>query len=98
MAANCTRGFAPGKGLPSSRSRSGLGSKVSMCDGPPFMKRKMTRLARGATCGGFADAGEGDFSASKEDAASQPKPTAERWSAARRLRSVGSNAGFMATD
>jgi hypothetical protein len=68
------------------------------------MKRKMTRLARGAKCDGFADAGDGegemgdgDFSASKEDAASQPKPTAERWSAARRLRGLGWNAGFMNT-
>ena len=98
MAANCTRGFAPGKGLPSSRSSSGLGSKVSMCDGPPFMKRKITRLARGARCGDFADAGDGDFSASRDDAASQPKPAAERLSAARRLMSEGWNAGFMATD
>ena len=36
-------------------SRAGLGSKVSTCDGPPFMNRKMTRLARArevrAACG-----------------------------------------------
>src|SRR4051794_9447929 len=30
----------------------GLGSKVSTCDGPPFMNRKMTRLARAGKCGG----------------------------------------------
>src|SRR5207249_7198952 len=29
----------------------GLGSKVSTCDGPPGMKRKITRLARAGKCG-----------------------------------------------
>ena len=39
--------------------RAGLGSKVSTCDGPPFMNRKMTRLARGGKCGGFGASGFG---------------------------------------
>src|SRR5665213_1047316 len=38
-------------GLPLSRARRGLGSNVSTCDGPPGMKRKMTRLARAAKWG-----------------------------------------------
>ncbi len=37
--------------------RAGLGSKVSTCDGPPFMKRKMTRLALGVKCLGFGASG-----------------------------------------
>ena len=32
-------------------SSDGLGSKVSTCDGPPFMNRKMTRLAFAANIG-----------------------------------------------
>lgn len=59
VGANCTRGFCPGNGLPSSRSRSGLGSKVSTWDGPPFMKRKMTRWARGGKWGCRGARGEG---------------------------------------
>ena len=31
----------------------GLGSNVSMCDGPPFMNRKMRCFARGVKCGGL---------------------------------------------
>src|SRR5438132_13656278 len=43
----------------------GFGSKVSTWDGPPFMKRKMTRFAFGAkwgclTASGFRDCGLGD--------------------------------------
>ena len=30
----------------------GLGSKVSTCEGPPGMNRKIMRLARGGKCGG----------------------------------------------
>ena len=37
--------FGVGSGLPGYLVRSGLGSNVSTCDGPPFMKRWMTRLA-----------------------------------------------------
>ena len=39
-------------GWPSSRSSRGLGSKVSTCEGPPSMKRKMTLRALGRWCGG----------------------------------------------
>src|SRR4051794_34796113 len=35
----------------------GLGSKVSTCDGPPFMNRKMTRLALGRKWGVFGARG-----------------------------------------
>src|SRR4051794_25297601 len=38
-------GFSNGSGLPLSIASRGLGSKRSTCDGPPDMKRKMTRLA-----------------------------------------------------
>ena len=46
-----------GKALSRSRASSGLGSKVSTCEGPPGMKRKMMRLARGGKCGGRGDSG-----------------------------------------
>ena len=40
----------------------GLGSKVSTCDGPPFMNRKMTRFARAGKCGGRTASGSaGEF-------------------------------------
>src|SRR5438876_5864544 len=42
--------FFPSGCFPSNFSSSGFGSNVSTCDGPPFMKRKITRLARGAKC------------------------------------------------
>ncbi len=38
----------PGSGWPWYFSSIGFGSKQSTCDAPPFMKRKMTRLARAA--------------------------------------------------
>ena len=38
-----------GIGLPQSLFKVGFGSKVSNCDGPPPMKRKIMRLARGGT-------------------------------------------------
>src|SRR5688500_4285349 len=41
----------------------GLGSNVSTCDGPPFMNRKMTRLARAGKWGGFGAIGLADASA-----------------------------------
>src|SRR5262249_39188554 len=85
VAANCTRGLAKGTGLPSSRSKRGFGSNVSTCDGPPAMKRKMIRLARGGKCGGLGDSGSTAASARHSSAnsdarASEPKPTAARWS------------------
>ena len=36
---------------PACRCNAGLGSNVSTCDGPPFMNRKITRLARAGKCG-----------------------------------------------
>jgi hypothetical protein len=36
-----------GSGLPWNRSRAGFGSKVSTCEGPPFMNRWTTCLALG---------------------------------------------------
>src|SRR3954447_7233242 len=38
-------------GFPASATRRGLGSNVSMCDTPPDMYRKMTRLALPGKCG-----------------------------------------------
>ncbi len=46
-----------GGAWPAYRSRAGLGSNVSTCDGPPFMNRKMTRLARAGKCGGLGASG-----------------------------------------
>src|SRR5258706_15935027 len=42
-----------GMGWPARRSRAGLGSHVSRCEGPPSMKRKMTDLALGMGCFGL---------------------------------------------
>ncbi len=36
----------PGSGWPWYLSSIGFGSKLSTCESPPFMNRKMTRLAR----------------------------------------------------
>src|SRR5713226_1055877 len=46
------------------RARAGLGSNVSTCDGPPFMKTWMMRLARGRKCGSFGASGLAGPSAS----------------------------------
>src|SRR5688500_5176724 len=46
-----------GSGWPLYFSSAGLGSKVSMCDGPPFMNKKISRLARGVKCGGLTESG-----------------------------------------
>ncbi len=37
-----------GSGCPCRLVSSGLGSNVSTCEGPPFMNRKISRLALGA--------------------------------------------------
>src|SRR5579884_2870002 len=47
----------PSLDWPAYFSSAGLGSKVSTCDGPPFMNKKMTRLARGGKCGAFGASG-----------------------------------------
>src|SRR5215831_15440998 len=56
-------GCLMGSGLPSLASRYGFGSKVSIDDGPPCMKRKMTRFARAGNIGGFGDNGSAAASA-----------------------------------
>src|SRR3954447_22972805 len=75
----------------------GLGSKVSTCEGPPFMKRKMTRFALGAKCGAFgasgltaasARAGRADSSASTPASPRAPKPPPIRRSQSRRVQAV----------
>src|SRR5262245_37328524 len=48
---------SPGRGWPSSRFRSGLGSNVSKWLGPPAMNRKMTARALAGRWGGFAASG-----------------------------------------
>ena len=66
--------------MPWSRVSRGLGSKVSTCDGPPGMKRKITRCARGGQCGTRAPAGRrtapaaAASSARSAARASEPKP------------------------
>src|SRR5512132_31049 len=46
----CVRIGPPGSGCPSYLSSIGLWSNVSTCDTPPFIIRKMTRLALGLKC------------------------------------------------
>jgi hypothetical protein len=41
-----------------------LGSKVSICDTPPFEKMKMTRFAFAPWCGDFGENGSAESSAS----------------------------------
>jgi hypothetical protein len=65
--------------FPSSSLSFGFGSNKSTCDGPPAMKRKMMRLARGAkfgTPGSPPDASKSGFS--NDASASAPRPPAER--------------------
>ena len=72
-----------GSGLPSSFVSCGFGSKVSICDGPPFMNRWMTRLIFAGKCGCFTDIGFKSAASSaarrKSEAASAPRPKPERW-------------------
>src|SRR6185436_209341 len=49
-----------GIGLPAHFFSEGLGSKLSSCDGPPFMKRWITRLALAVKCGVFTASGDRD--------------------------------------
>ena len=51
--AECRRAAA----WPAYLSSIGLGSNVSTCDGPPFMKRWMTRLALAGKCGAWGRSG-----------------------------------------
>ena len=48
---------AAGGRLPLYFSSAGLGSNVSTCDGPPFMNKWITCLARGAKWAGFGSNG-----------------------------------------
>ena len=43
-------GFSNGSGWPFIAASPGLGSKRSTCDGPPDIKRKITRFARAGKC------------------------------------------------
>src|SRR5262245_10140758 len=74
-------GVLNGMGLPLSRSRRGLGSNVSIWEGPPSMKRKMTDFARAPP----AENGRAVFSESIAASASPPNPFAARRSISRRL-------------
>ena len=95
VGANWTRGLAMGQGLPWSRVSSGLGSNVSRCEGPPFINRKMTRLARAAKCGcrgarGLAGGSLAETDGCNSEArASDPKPTADCRRASRREKGRG---------
>ena len=55
----------------------GFGSKRSNCEGPPFMKRKMTRLAFGTMPGKRAESGF-EAALAMSCKASAPKPQAAR--------------------
>src|SRR5829696_6845901 len=50
-------GNSNGGACPLYFASAGFGSKVSTCDGPPDMNRKITRFARGAKCGCFRESG-----------------------------------------
>src|SRR5207237_1303928 len=54
--------------------RAGLGSKVSTCDQPPFMNRKITRLARAGKCDGFTSSGPCPAARRVSASASIPNP------------------------
>ena len=54
-------------------SNAGLGSKVSTCEGPPFINKWMMCLARGAKCGAFGAKGLSLMPAGAS-AASVPSP------------------------
>src|SRR5262245_26637248 len=77
---NTVVGGLKGSGFPCSCVRRGFGSKVSTCDGPPSIKRKMTAFALAGKCGAAAR----DSLASMEARASPPKPFAARQSIWRR--------------
>src|SRR5262245_61839130 len=75
----------------------GLGSKVSTCDMPPFMNRKIILFARGAKCGAFG-ASEDDcpVAVASPPNAIMPKPLPMRRSASRRVS--GGKVGSMSID
>ena len=63
-----------GSGLPSLASRYGLGSNVSIDEGPPCMNRKMTRFARAGNIGDFGANGSSDGAAIAISASSDCRP------------------------
>ena len=75
---NASSGFQTGIGLPCHRASSGFGSNKSTCDGPPYMKRKITDFAFGAKCGARGSSGFVDFrtpsAASNDRKPSAPNP------------------------
>src|SRR5206468_11490754 len=54
---NTVAGVSNGIGCPFSLSSRGFGSKVSICEGPPSMNRKIADLAFGAKWGDFGARG-----------------------------------------
>src|SRR5262249_41707962 len=88
---------------PSWRVSSGLGSNVSTCDGPPFMKRWITRLARAWNCGALGRSGLTLASAAlagraskpawaiRPPKASEPKPMPDRHRSSRRVRNASAS-------
>jgi len=80
------------------RARVGLGSNVSTCDGPPFRKKWITRLALGVKCGWRGARAEvvcaagcgGESACSRSASAREPSPSPEE--ARADLREVN---GFM---
>ena len=87
--------------LPSYFVSSGFGSKVSTCDGPPFMNRWTTRLARAGKCGFFGASGFRSYvpalawSARIEPSASEPIPMPQRRSRSLRVRWVSTWCGMV---
>ena len=59
---SCARcgGWGPAGSCRGTCASIGLGSKVSTCDGPPFMNRWTTCLALPGKCGGFGASGPSD--------------------------------------
>src|SRR5262245_8731477 len=64
----------PGSVFPDNRASSGFGSQVSTCETPPCMKRQMTLLMRGVSCGDLGARGFGVAASRSEQAAADPKP------------------------
>ena len=84
----------PGSGCPWYFSSIGLGSKLSTCDSPPFMNRKMTGFARAGWCSPPEPRRPVDFrrrrgsqrlARPRPAKASMPKPLPMRQSASRRV-------------
>src|SRR5436190_18031321 len=79
---------------PSCLARAGLGSNVSTCDGPPFMNRKITRLALAGKCAA-SSAASADCRVPARP--SKPNPAPARRSRSRREIVAGMEKLGMAT-